>query len=236
MGFFFSGKNPQYKFSKVVKGGAVVSFGLLGSWLLSAQNKYLANMEHLGKAHSESLQLSPRITGQVFNTARLTRIWSWHFLRGCLESTLPSSVCGITFFEYGNCGGTSAPGEDIHPVPSIGSRLTNLVHSSDWFDQVPLRWEVAFSPGTWGRVSWGHWVFQGGHGHPWLDLSLQKDACCTASSLNSQNWLGSCLTFKPDFLTSSQVWCLWYPLVKRLWKENSSGREMSFSLFENSKQ
>ena len=96
MGFFFSGKNPQFKFSKVVKGGAVVSFELSGSWLLSAQNNYLANMAHLGRA-LWTLRLFPRITGRVLNTAWLTRIWSWHFWGGCLASILPSSVCGISF-------------------------------------------------------------------------------------------------------------------------------------------
>ena len=137
MGFFFSGKNPQFKFSKVVKGGAVVSFELSGSWLLSAQNNYLANMAHLGRA-LWTLRLFPRITGRVLNTAGLTRIWSWHF-GGGLSCIYPSFLCvWDQFFEYGNCEGTSAPGEDSHPVPSIGSRLTSLVHSSDWFDQVTL--------------------------------------------------------------------------------------------------
>ena len=53
MGFFFSGKNPQFKFSKVVKGGAVVSFEPVGSRLPLAQRSPHAKMERLGQVCSE---------------------------------------------------------------------------------------------------------------------------------------------------------------------------------------
>ena len=51
-----SGKDPQFKFSLVVKGGAEVSLDPQGLHCLLAQNNPLVKVAHFREAHSEPLQ------------------------------------------------------------------------------------------------------------------------------------------------------------------------------------